>query len=34
MTDIDGGWYLGKGARGLATLKRTELSKKSKKGQM
>ena len=29
MTDIDGGWYLKKCARGLTTLKRTKLSKKA-----
>ena len=29
MTDIGGGWYLKKCARGLPTLKRKKLSKKA-----
>ena len=29
MTDIGGGWYLKKCARGLSPLKRTKLSKKA-----
>ena len=31
MTDIVGGWYMEKSARGIPPLKRTELSKKSQK---
>ena len=34
MTDIGGGWYMEKNARGLSPLKRTKLSKKHKKGSM
>ena len=33
MTDIGGGWYTGKSARGLPPLKRTKLSKKSQERQ-
>ena len=33
MTDICGGWYLEKCARGLPPLKRTKLSKKSQERQ-
>ena len=29
MTDIGGGWYMEKSARGLSPLSRTKLSKKS-----
>ena len=29
LTDIGGGWYLAKSARGLPPLKRTKLSKKA-----
>ena len=31
ITDIGGGWYLGKCAKGLTPLKRTKLSEKSQK---
>ena len=31
ITDIGGGWYLGKCSKGLPPLKRTKLSKKAKK---
>ena len=33
MTDIGGGWYLAKNARGIQLLKRTKLSKKAQEGQ-
>ena len=33
MTDIGGGWYMAKSARGLPPLKRTKLSKKSQERQ-
>ena len=33
MTDIGGGWYMGKSARGLPPLRRTKLSKKSQETQ-
>ena len=33
MTDIGGGWYLAKSARGLPPLNRTKLSKKSQESQ-
>ena len=29
MTDIGGGWYMGKSARGISPLKRAKLSKKA-----
>ena len=34
MTDIGGGWYMGKSARGLPPLRRTKLSKNHKKIRM
>ena len=33
MTDIDGGWYMGKSAKGIPPLKRTKISKKSQERQ-
>ena len=33
LTDIGGGWYMEKGARGLPTLKRKKLSKKAQESQ-
>ena len=33
MTDIGGGWYMEKSAKGLPTLRRTKLSKKSQEKQ-
>ena len=33
LTDIGGGWYLAKSARGLPPLKRTKLSKKGQERQ-
>ena len=33
MTDIGGGWYMEKSARGLPPLKRTKLSKKAQERQ-
>ena len=33
MTDIGGGWYMGKSARGLPPLRRTKLSNKSQEKQ-
>ena len=33
MTDIGGGWYMRKSARGLPPLRRTKLSKKSQERQ-
>ena len=33
MTDIGGGWYMEKSARGLTPLRRTKLSKKSQERQ-
>ena len=33
MTDIGGGWSMGKGAKGLPPLRRTKLSKKSQEMQ-
>ena len=33
MTDIGGGWYMGKSAKGLPPLSRTKLVKKSQENQ-
>ena len=33
MTDIGGGWYMGKGAGGIPPLRRTKLSKKAQERQ-
>ena len=33
MTDIGGGWYMGKSAKGLPPLKRSKLSKKAQENQ-
>ena len=33
MTDIGGGWYMGKSAKGLPPLRRTKLSKKAQEKQ-
>ena len=33
MTDIGGGWYMEKSAKGLTPLRRTKLSKKSQERQ-
>ena len=33
MTNIGGGWYMKKSAKGLPPLRRTTLSKKSQEGQ-
>ena len=34
MTDIGGGWYMEKGAKGLPPLRRTKLIRKQKKGRI
>ena len=33
MTDIGGGWYMGKGDKGLTPLRRTKISKKAQEKQ-